>query len=258
MILIISEMIILIVIVLIVRVIKHVYRLCDFNNLQMPDSYAKQNCCPIRMLGNKSDIFLEISSITNVSSIRIHIGTTMGYPTQFFMSGKPTKGDIEYHTFILYDEINFDWSKIEYKYHDEPIFFPSTIKVPLHGKFKTRKLLTCLDPQYRIVIQCQNIVYILNEHEIVQPKLRLLQELSNRNDYNINNSQSDIVEELIHVETDAIMLNEGACKSGQPDKILESKQNENENVTQTEVQIEPRPHSLRKIKCTHCKNYVYM
>ena len=71
MILIIYEVIILIVAVLIVRLIEHVYRLCNFNNLQMPDSYVKQNCCPIRMLGNKSDIFLETSSITNVSFIRI-------------------------------------------------------------------------------------------------------------------------------------------------------------------------------------------
>ena len=135
------EVIILVVIVLIVRLVKLVYRLCNFNNLQMPGSYVKQNCCPIRTLGNKSDIFLEISSITNVSSIRIYIGTTMGYPTQssmsgkctnigttmgypthfsisgkptnigttmgyptqFSMSGKLTKGDIEYHTSILYD-----------------------------------------------------------------------------------------------------------------------------------------------------------
>ena len=59
------------------------YRLCNCNNLQMPDSYGNQNCCPIRMLGTKSDIFLEISSITNVNSLRIYIGTTMGYPTQF-------------------------------------------------------------------------------------------------------------------------------------------------------------------------------
>ena len=68
----------------------------------MLDSYVKQNCCPIRMLRNNSDIFLEINSITNVNSIRIYIGTTMGYPTQFFLSGK-LKGDIEYHTFILHD-----------------------------------------------------------------------------------------------------------------------------------------------------------
>ena len=67
----------------------------------------------------------------------------------------------------------------------------------MHGKFKTRKLLTCLDPQYRIVIQCQNIVYVLNGHEIVQPRLRVLKELTDRTDYNINDSQTDIVEELI-------------------------------------------------------------
>ena len=258
MVLIIYEVIMLIVIVLIVRLVKQAYRLCNINNLEMPDSYVKQNCCPIRMLGSKSDIYLEISSITNVSSIKIYIGTTMGYPTQFSISGKLTKSDMQYHTSIFYDEINFDWSKIEFKYQDELIFFLSTIQVPLYGKFKTRKLLTCLDSQYRIVIQCQNIVYVLNGHEIVQSKLRVLKELTDRNEYNINDSHIDIVEELIHVETDAIMLNEGACKSGQPDHILENSQNQNENVTQIEVQIEPSPHSLRKIQCTYCKNYIYM
>ena len=114
----------------------------------------------------------------------------MCFPIHISLSGKLTKGDIEYHTSILYDEINYDCSKIEFKYQDEPIFFPSTMQVPLHGKFKTRKLLTCLDPQYGIV-QCQNIVYVLNEHEIVQPKLRMLKELTDGNDYNINDSQSD-------------------------------------------------------------------
>ena len=49
--------------------------------------------------------------------------------------------------------------------------------------FKTRKLMTCLDPQYRIVIQCQNIVSVLNEHEIVQSKLRMLKGLTDENDY---------------------------------------------------------------------------
>ena len=127
----------------------------------------------------------------------------------------------------------------------------------MYGKFKTRKLLTCLDPQYRIVIQCQNIVYVLNGHEIVQPNLRVLKELTDRSEYNINDSQSDIIEELIHAQTDA-MLNEGACNSGQPDQKLWNGQNQNENMTQTEVQIEPSPHSLRKIKCTHCKNYIHM
>ena len=174
----------------------------------------------------------------------------MGYPTQFSMSGKVTKDDIEYHTSIFYDEINFDWSKIEFRYQDEPMFFPSTILVPLHGKFKTRKLPTCLDPQYRIVIQCQNIVYVLNGHEIVQPKLRVLKELTDRTEHNTNDSQNDIVEELIHVQTDAIMLNEGACKS---DQIINNGQNQNKSMTQTEVQIESGPQSLRKIKCMHCK-----
>ena len=123
MILIMYEAITLVVIVLIVRLAKHVYRLCNLSNLQMPDSNVKQNCCPIRLFGNKSDIFLEISSITNGNSIRIYIGTTMDYPTQFSMSGKLYKGDIGYHSSILHDEINFDWSKIEFKYEDEPIFF---------------------------------------------------------------------------------------------------------------------------------------
>ena len=63
MILIIYEVIILIVRMLIVRLIKHVYRLCNFNNLQMPDSYVKQNCCPIRMLGNKIYIYLVLCKV---------------------------------------------------------------------------------------------------------------------------------------------------------------------------------------------------
>ena len=112
-ILVIYEVIILIVIVVVVKLVKHIHRLCNFNNLQMPDSYVKQNCCPIRMLGNRSDIYVELSSITNISSIRLYIGTTMGYPTQFSMTGKLTKSDMEYHTSMLYDEINFDWSKID-------------------------------------------------------------------------------------------------------------------------------------------------
>ena len=98
MILIIYEVIILISIVLIVRLVNQVYILCNFNNLQIPDSYVKQNCCPIRMLGNENDIYLDISSITNVSSIRIYIGTN---PTQFSISRKLTKSDMEYHTSIF-------------------------------------------------------------------------------------------------------------------------------------------------------------
>ena len=51
MILIIYEVIILIAIVLVVKLVTHVYSLCNSNNLQMPDSYVKQNCFPIRMWG---------------------------------------------------------------------------------------------------------------------------------------------------------------------------------------------------------------
>ena len=134
-----------------------------------------------------------ICSITNVDSIRIYIGTTMDYTTQFSMRGKLTKGDIECHTSILHDEIKFDWLKIEFKYLDEPIFFPSTIQVPLCGKLKTGKLVTCLDQKYRIVIQCQNIVYVLNEHEVAKPKLRMFEGLTDRNDYDINDTQCDII-----------------------------------------------------------------
>ena len=248
-ILVIYEVIILMVIVLIVKLVKHVHRLCNFNNLQMPDSYVKQNCCPIRMLGNRSDIYLELSSITNISSIRLYIGTTMGYPTQFSMTGKLTKGDMEYHTSILYDEINFDWSKIEFRYQNEPIFFPSTIQVPLHGKFKTREVLACLDPQYRIVIQCQNIVHVLNEHE------KVLKELTESTECNINDSHNDIIEELIQIDTNASVSNKDACKSVSSDQKVE---NQDENMTQIEVQIESGPQSLRKIECTHCKNYIYI
>ena len=78
--------------------------------------YVKQHCCPRRMLGNMCDIYIEVNSITNVSSIRIYTGTRMGYLTQFSMNGNLAKSEIEYHTSILYDEINFDWSKIEFKY----------------------------------------------------------------------------------------------------------------------------------------------
>ena len=131
----------------------------------------------------------------------------------------------------------------------------------MHGKFKTRKLLACLDPQHRIVIQCQNIDYVLNEDKSVQPKvrkLRKLKELTDSTEHNINDSQNDIIEELIHVQTDAILLNEGACKSEQSDQIIDNGQNQNDNVTQTEVQTEFGPQSLRKIECNHCKNYIYI
>ena len=70
--------------------------------------------------------------------------------------------------------------------------------------------MTCLHTKYRTVIQCQNIISVLNEHEFEQPKLRVLERLTDRNDHDTNDTQSDTIEELIQVETDEIVLNEGA------------------------------------------------
>ena len=41
-----------------------------------------------KVLGSKSDVSLEISSESNASSVRIYMGTTVGYPTQFSSQGK--------------------------------------------------------------------------------------------------------------------------------------------------------------------------
>ena len=60
----------------------------------------------------------------------------MNYPTQFSISEKLNKGDIEYHTSILHDEINFDWSRIEFKYQEEPIFFPLQYRLLCIENFK--------------------------------------------------------------------------------------------------------------------------
>ena len=108
--------------------------------------------------------------------------------------------------------------------------------------------MTCYDPKYRIVIQYQNIVYVLSEHEIEQPKLRVLERLPDRNHYNINDTQSDIIEELIQVETDEIVLNESVTQPEKLNQMLEN--NPNENVNQTIVDTDHSPHTLRKIECT--------
>ena len=80
----------------------------------------------------------------------------------------------------------------------------------MHGKFKTRELMACLDARYRNVVQCQNIVCVLHENEMVQPKLRNVEMLTN--DYDKSDTQSDMGEELIQVETDGIVLNESTRK----------------------------------------------
>ena len=119
----------------------------------------------------------------------------------------------------------------------------------MHGKLKTRKVLACLDPQYRIVIQCQNIVHVLNEHE------KVLKELTDSTECNINDSHNDIIEELVQTDNIASVSNKDTCKSVLSDQKVE---NQGENMTQIEVQIESGPQSLRKIECTHCKNYIYI
>ena len=88
---------------------------------------------------------------------------------------------------------------------------------------------------------------MLNEHENVQPKVRVLKELTDSTECNINDSQNDIIEELIHVQPNAILLNEGVCKSGQSDQIIENGQNQNKNMTQTEIRIASGPQSLKKL-----------
>ena len=87
----------------------------------MPKRCAKQIFCLNKILETKV-MSLEISSITNVSSVRMHIGTTVSYPLQFPVCGKLIKGGLEYHISVLHDEINFDWSGIKFMYQDKPIF----------------------------------------------------------------------------------------------------------------------------------------
>ena len=87
-------------------------------------------------MGNKSDVFLGICSITNVSFVWIYIGGTMAYPTQFSMSGKLNKERLRIPHFSLHDEIKFHWSATEFKYQDETILFLSSIQVLCMGNLK--------------------------------------------------------------------------------------------------------------------------
>ena len=98
------------------------------------------------------------------------------------------------------------------------------------------------------MVQCQNIVYVLNQHEIEQPKLRVLERLTDGNDNDKNDTQSNIIEELSHIESHEIVSNEN---TSQPVKLEELNQmiesNQNEIFKQTEVENEPSPNSLRKM-----------
>ena len=86
-----------------------------------------------------------------------------------------------------------------------------------------------------------------------------MKELTESTECNISDSHNDIIEELIQIDTNASVSvsNKGACKSVTSDQN-QKVENQDENMTQIEVQIESGPQSLRKIECTHCKNYIYI
>ena len=102
------------------------------------------------------------------------------------------------------------------------------------------------------MIQCQNIVHVLNEHE------KVLKELTESTECNINDSHNNIIEELIQIDNIASVSNKDACKSVSSDQQVDNDHIQDENMTQIEVQIESGPQGLRKIECTHCKNYIYI
>ena len=70
---------------------------------------------------------------------------------------------------------------------------------------------------------------MLNEHEIEQPKLRELERLTEGNDHDKNETQSNIIEELIEIETEENALNESTSHpvtSEELNETIESNQNE--------------------------------
>ena len=79
------------------------------------------------------------------------------------------------------------------------------------------------------------------------------------NDHDKSKIQSDLVEDLIQVETHEIILNEITSQpvtSEEINHMIES--NWNKILNQTEVEIEPSLGSLINVECTHCKNYTYV
>ena len=67
-----------------------------------------------------------------------------------------------------------------------------------------------------------------------------------------------LLEELVQTDNIASVSNKDACKSVSSDQQVDNDQIQDKNMTQIEVQIESGPQSLRKIECTHCKNYIYI
>ena len=70
-------------------------------------------------------------------SIEIYIGTTVCYPTQISVSGKLKKKDLEYHTAVLHDKINLSIKM--------NLYFSIYNTGSFLWKFKSRKLISCLD-----------------------------------------------------------------------------------------------------------------
>ena len=73
------------------------------------------------------------------------------------------------------------------------------------------------------MMQCQNIVNVLNEYKMLQPKLGNLEMLTNEN--NKSEPQRDIGEELIQVETDENVLsksNNQPVTSGEINDMVDS------------------------------------
>ena len=66
-----------------------------------------------------------------------------------------------------------------------------------------------------------------NEHELEQPKLRVLERLTVRNGHHTKDTQHDIIEELIQVETYEIVLKESISQPEELNQMMESNQTEN-------------------------------
>ena len=95
---------------------------------------------------------------------------------------------------------------------------------------------------------------MLNEHEIVQAKLRNLERLTN--DHDKSEAQSDMIEDLIQVDTDGIILNENTSQSVTLEEINQMmKSSQNKILNPAEVETEQSPGSLRNLECIL---YLYM
>ena len=81
-----------------------------------------------------------------------------------------------------------------------------------------------------------NTVYLLIEHKTAQPKLRNLEMLTNGHDK--SETQIDMVQELIQVETDEMVPNESNSQpvtSGEINEMIEN--NQNKNMKQIELKL---------------------